>query len=458
MSAPAGRPDAVAASSRWRGELEALLHLATPIVLARLGIMVMGLTDAVVVGRFSARELGYHALGWVPTNIVLATGVGLLSGVQVMTARRMGEGRPERAPAVLRRGIVYALQLGALATLAIGLGAPPLLATLGLEADLAQGSGRAAQVFALSLTPYLLATALTYHLEALGRTAPGLIGMWAANVLNVGLNLLFVPGTFGLPAMGAVGAGWATLGARSALLAWLAVAVLRTPQTRPHHLLQPLPPEPGAAAEQRRIGYGAGASVFAEVAAFAGMNVIAAWISALAVAAWAVFLNISAVIFMIPLGLAGAAAVRVGRAYGAQDTAGVFRAAVTASGLAAAVAGVVALLTWPAAGLLAGAYATDPALRAASAAALALGAVFFIPDALQVVLANVQRARGDVALPTLIHVSGYVGVMLPLGWWLAHRAGLGLLGCVWAVIVTSVLVAGLLILRLLQTSARDRTA
>ena len=448
--------DAVPASASWRGELNQLIRLATPIVLARLGIQVMGLTDAVVVGRYSARELGYHALGWAPTIIVLASAVGLLSGIQVMTARRLGAGRPELAGVVLRRGVVYALQLGIGSTLVIALGAPPLLMALGMEPDLANGAGRAARVFSLSLTPYLLAVALSYHLEALGRTLPGLVAMWAANLVNLGLNLLLVPGIWGIPAMGAVGAGWATFGARSFLLAWLVIAVLMHPTTRAYRLFERPVREPESEAEQRRIGYGAGASVFAEVTAFAGMNVIAAWLSATAVAAWAVFLNTSAIIFMIPLGLAGAAAVRVGRAYGARDAPGVFRAAIVATGVAIALASAIALITWPGAGLFASAYATEPGLRAAAAGALALGAVFFVPDAMQAVLANVQRARGDVILPTVIHVGGYVFVMLPLGWWLAHRAHMGLAGCVWAVIVTSFLVAALLCVRLATTTRRDR--
>lgn len=457
MHTPAALEDAVPASSTWRGELSALVRLATPIVLARLGIMVMGLTDAIVVGRFSAKELGYQALGWAPTNIILASAVGLLSGIQVITARRVGEGRPELAGVVLRRGLVYALQLGVGSTLIIGLGAPPFLQALGMDPDLAAGSGRAARIFSLSLTPYLLAVALTYHLEALGRTQPGLWAMWAANVANLGFNLLLAPGSFGLPAMGAIGAAFATLGARSLLLAWLVVAVARAPATKRYRLFERPVREPREEAEQRQVGYGAGASVFAEVAAFTGMNVVAAWLSPLAVAAWAVLLNISAVIFMVPLGLAGAAAVRVGRAYGARDSRGVFRAGVTAIGVAAGVAALIALAIAPNGALAASAYATDPALKAAAGGALALATIFFIPDAVQAVVANVQRARADVLVPTVIHIGSYVGVMLPLGWWLAHPARLGLAGIVWAVIVASFLVASLLLTRFAMTATRDRT-
>src|SRR5882724_3535613 len=75
-----------------RVDLDDLMTLAWPVVLARLGIMAMGLCDALVVGRYSAVQLGYHALAWAPTSVVVTMAVGLLSGVQVMTARAIGRG------------------------------------------------------------------------------------------------------------------------------------------------------------------------------------------------------------------------------------------------------------------------------------------------------------------------------------------------------------------------------
>lgn len=71
-------------------DLIELLRLAGPVVLSRLGIMVMGLTDAIVVGHFSARQLGFHAMAWAPTSVFVTATVGLLVGVQVMTLAPSG--------------------------------------------------------------------------------------------------------------------------------------------------------------------------------------------------------------------------------------------------------------------------------------------------------------------------------------------------------------------------------
>lgn len=433
-------------------DLRELLHLAGPVIAARLGIMVMGLTDAVVVGRHSATELGYHALGWAPTSILLTTGVGLLLGVQVLTAQAIGEGRAEHAGAILRRGIAYALQIGVGSAVLLFVLGPGLLGALRLEPDLARGASRALQVFALSLPPYLVAVACSFFLEATRRAAPAMIIMWAANGLNLALNLLLVPGALGFPALGAVGSAWATFGARTALMVFSLAYIARLPEART--LLARTPRDRAAETAQRRIGYAAGASYAIEVGAFAGMNFVAAWVSPLAVAAYAVVLNVTAVIFMAPLGLASATAVLVGRAYGARDRRGVFRAGLTGLAVCAVLAAAIALIVWPLARPITAAYATDPALLSLAAGALALCTLFFVVDALQVVAAQALRARGDVWPPTVLHLISYGLIMAPLGWALALPMGLGLNGIVWGIIIASFVSAALLLGRWAQLSRR----
>ena len=69
-----------------------LLRLAWPVALARLGIMGMGAVDVMVVGQFRPAELPYQALAWAPTGVFMVTGIGLLTGVQVLASRAIGAG------------------------------------------------------------------------------------------------------------------------------------------------------------------------------------------------------------------------------------------------------------------------------------------------------------------------------------------------------------------------------
>jgi MATE family multidrug resistance protein len=387
--------------------------------------------------------------------IVMTTAVGLLMGVQVMTARRIGEGRRDATGGVFRRGLVYAIWIGIASTAVLALGGPPVLHAIGMETHLADGASRALMVFSLSLIPYLIACVGQFYLEALGMPKPAMVAMWAANGVNLAANLWLVPGHSGLPVDGAVASAWATFLARIALALWLMVYIARLPEARALGVFAKPVDGREAAAEQRRIGYGTGASYFIEVSAFSGMTIVAGWLGALQVAAWSVVLNVAAIVFMIPLGLGAATAVLVGRAYGARNRHGMVLAAPTSFLVTASILLVVCVVVFFGAGTIASAYAKDPGLIAIAAPALVLSCLFFVADGLQVVGAQALRARGDIWLPTSIHLTAYAVVMAPLGWFLAHPAGLGVNGIVWSVVVASLISSTLFIARFLLLARRD---
>jgi MATE family multidrug resistance protein len=440
--------------ARLRRDLTALLKLAAPVAGARLGIMTMGLIDVIVVGRYSAIALGFMALAWGLTSVLLMAGVGVLAGTPVLTARYIGQGRPELTGGVLRRGVVYGAWLGgACAALLIVLG-PGLLATFHMVPGLSEGAGPSLRIFALSLPVYLVATAAILWLEALGKAGPGLAAMWIANAVNLALDLWLVPGAIGMTPLGAVGAAWGTLGARTVLMVLLLAYVARLPNARALGLYER--PRDGRAAgrEQRRIGYGAGASQLVEAAAFSGMNVVAGWIGALTVAAWAVVLNVAAIVFMVSMGLSTAAGVLVGRAYGARDRAALRRGGQVGLAVAGVYGLIAAVTVYAGAPLIAEGYATDPGLVRLVTGGLVLSGLFFASDALQVVASQLLRACGDVVAPTLTHVFSYALVMLPLGWFFAIPLRGGLEGILWAVIVASLISAGLLTARFWMIARR----
>lgn len=441
-----------ALSLQTRAALKDLLHLAWPVVLARIGIMTMGLTDAIVVGNYASRELAFHSLAWAPHSIIVVTAVGLLFGVQVMTARRLGEGRREEVGAVLRRGVAYALQLGVAACIALIFVGPWALRQINLEAGLAEGAGPALVVLALSMPAYLVSVAAQFFLEALGRPKPGMVAMWVANGVNLALNLLLVPDLLGLGVEGATASCWATFWARAALAVFLVIYIVRLPEARALGVFNRPRRDPVAAREQRKIGYGGGSSYFIEVAAFAAMTFFAGQLGANETAAWAIVLNVSAIVFMAPMGLSSATAVLVGRAHGAGDGRGVLRAGLVGVGVVAALTLTVALIVWPTAHWMASAYSRDPALLAIAAPALVLATLFFVADGIQVVAAQANRAAGDVWWPTIMHFVAYSLIMMPLGWWWAH--GIGVNGLVWAVIVASLVSSVLLTGRFVRVARR----
>lgn len=437
-----------------RRDLAQLLKLSGPVVLARLGIMTMGLSDAVVVGRFSATQLGYHALAWAPTAVVVTMAIGLLTGVQVMTARAIGEGRRELTGAVLRRGIVYSLWIGVISSIVLVIGGPPFLHVIGLSKDLADGASPVLVIFCLSLPGYVVSTAAAFWLEGLAKPGPAAWAMWIANAVNLAVDLILVPGHLGFPAMGAMGGAWATTVARTFLAFATLGYIALMPEARALGVFRKPERDRPAEAEQRRIGFGAGASNFFEVASFSSLNVIAGWMGGLAVAGWTIVLNVAAIIFMAPLGLATGAAVLVGRAYGARDADGVTRAAVVAFGVTAVFGVLATVVVLAFAPLIATGYTANPETLAMAVPAMLLASAMFIPDALQVVVAQSLRARGDVWLPTYTHLTSYILIMMPLAWFLAIPLKLHLMGISAAVVVASFVSGGLLLTRFWILSRR----
>ena len=419
--------------------LKRLLTLAVPVILARIGIMTMGLCDSIVVGRHSSTELAYLQLGLTPVSVVLVSLVGLLYGVQVMAARHVGEGKAARAGSVLRRGVAYAVVLGLVSAAALHWGAPWIMGVSRLTPDLAAGGARVAAVLALSMVPQAVGTACSFWLEGLARPIPGMVAMIVANLVNLAVNLWLVP------RFGAEGSAWATTLSRLVLTLLLIGYILLWREARANGVYAPEADGVEAARDQRRIGYGGGVSSFVEMCAFAAMTLYAGWLGDLGVATWGIVLNVSAMIFMVPLGLAAATGVLVGQAFGARDRPAMVRAGRLGFTVCAVVTLLLSVSVAVVAPDIAAAYTRDPALAAAVVPALALATLFFVADGLQVVGAQALRARGDVVVPTATHIISYALFMLPLGYFLAFPLGLGMAGILWSVIAASLVAAGFLL-------------
>ena len=447
MLAPSPRSTAVS--------LRALLTLAAPVVLSRLGIMTMGLVDTVVVGRHSSTELGYLALAWAPTGIVLTAAIGMLQGIQVLTSQAIGAGRAGDTGAVLRRGLVYAFWVGCVAAAVLALGGGPVMQHIGLEATLGRGATPVLETLALSMLPIMLADAGIFWLEAHGRAVPGMVCMWAANVVNLGLNLWLVPGRSGFAVEGAVASAWSTGLSRTALLLFVAVAIIGWQQARGFGVFRRAPVDRDAWQRLRAVGYGAAASYAIEASAFAGMTVVAGWLGAAAVASWAIIINVMGVVFMASVGLATSTSVLVGQAYGARNPADMRRAGALGLGATTALMVIVSVAVSVGAPAIAAAYTHDLAVQRITVDALLLAAwLFFIADGLQVVAAQSLRARGDIWLPAATHFFSYIAVLLPAGYVAAMTMRLGVDGIIWGITAASVIAATLLLGRFAWLSRR----
>ncbi len=423
-----------------RSYVGALLRLAGPVALARLGIIGMAISDVVVVGQLAPRELPHQALGWAPTAVFLVAAIGLLQGVQVLAARSLGEGNPQGAGVVLRRGLVLALVAGAASVGLMWWGGERLFSTFGVEADLVPLSARVMNVLALSIPLHLLYIAGTYFCEAIKKPAISTIIMWLANAMNLGLNLLWVP------EHGAVGSAWATVGARvflsAGLLLW--IFFLRDGAT---YGVRKLGAKGHGYGALLAVGVASAVSQAVEAGAFSGMTVIAGRLGANVVAGYQILLNLLAFVFMIALGMAAASAVLVSEAIGRKAPHDAARAGWTGIALneVSMIAAAVAIFVF--AVPIGHAYTADTELAALISSLIWIGALILHPDGAQVVTASALRARGDNWFPTFSHILAYAVVMPVLGYWLAEHLHMGVAGLLFAILAASLLSAGVLLLR-----------
>ena len=415
-----------------------LTRLAVPVAISRASFMLMSLTDAVLLGRYAPGELPYVLNGWLPIGVLFGFGMGLMIGVQVLTAELNGAGKGDETGRIFRRGMVVALVYGMFATVACIVIARPLLDLIGFDPALAAATTDCTHILAYGAIAHMGGLACQSYLEALRK--PNIAT--AINMAAVGVNLVF--GLILVPEHGAIGVVWATTGSRWFLLVCFLVAVVfLTPA------LKKSPKAPaGEFKRQNMVGIGTGVANVAEWGSFNLTFAIATLVSLDSGTVYGLTVQMMGVAFMIYVGMGTATSVRVAERFGRGDAVGVREAsrlgveASTLMGLILATALILLrdpiAVTW-----LNGSEVASEGAHLVPQLSLMLAAVAFVTlfDGLQAVGSMALRAQGVVWIPTVIHVGSYVFVMLPLCWWLALHTSYGVWGVIIGISIASI-VAG----------------
>ncbi|RKZ11708.1 MATE family efflux transporter [bacterium] len=414
-----------------RPELRRLLELAAPLVVTQLASMMLGVVDTMMVGRVSVQVLGAAALGHVWTFGTLVFAMGVILGMDPLVTQAHGSGDALRQGRALQRGVVLALILSIpVGALWMFTGRAMLL--LGQEPELAQLAQSYARVQLPGLPFFLVYTALRQYLAGRGIIRPAMVVAIVANLINVAGNWGLIFGHLGLPALGIVGAGWATTCTRIfmalVLIAWtLRKGLARggwVPWSRQSF-------SPRGLGEIATHGWPVALQFGLEVWAFQTASLVAGRIGQAELAAHTVVLNVASVSFMIPMGISMAAVTRVGNLIGAGQPHRAQRASWVAMATGASVMAVFALVfvlfRWQIPLL----YNPDRTVQALAASVFPIAAAFQLFDGTQVVGSGVLRGMGRTRPAALFNLIGYYFFALPLGWYMTFNMGLGLRG-LWA--------------------------
>ena len=459
----------VAATPRGRLAVEFAdtLKLAAPMALTQLGQIVMMTTDLALIGRLGEEAIAAAALANTVYFVSFTVGMGVVSAVAPLAAQAFGARNPHRVRRALRAGFWAALLIS-LPMMIFPLYGERILLMLGQ----AQVPAKLAQTYLLGLvwgaTPALCLMAIRGFMGALHRPEPVLWITLAAIPANALLVYLLIHGawidsTWALPPLGLFGAGIATTIVNFVMfLAGLWFATARRPFSKYHVLGHVWRIDWAMMRQLIAIGAPISIAFLMEYGLFSAAALLTGLIGTTALAAHQIALQVTAVLFMVPLGIGMAATVRVGHAVGRNDAAGVKRAGLVAVSLGIMLGAGLTLMVivgrFAIARLFLGKTASADATIELAATLLLVGATLFITDGLQTIMAGSLRGMKDTRIPLLFAAIGYWLIGFPVAWGLAFQAHLGAVG-VWIGLSLGTLVyALLLILRFRRLANRFASA
>ncbi len=397
-----------------RRELSHLWRLALPMMLAQVSQMGMGVMDTIMAGRVGAVDLAGVALGgnlfW-PMALLLA---GVVMSLTPSVSQLQGAGREREAGELVRQAGWIILVGGGMALLLLR-NAEPLYRLVGVDPLAIPVAVAYLQAMSWAVVPMLGYAALRFLCDGNSWTVPAMVVAISGLVLKLPLNLLFIHGGWGVPALGGVGCGYASVLVLSCqFLAMAAVAAFS--RIRVCGVFARFSaPDLAVIGRLVKLGLPIGASIFIETAMFASLSLMIGRLGAAAVAAHQIAANVAGVTFMIALALGAAASVRVGYNVGAEHL-----PAARRSGLVAIIVSVLIGVSVASAILLArhwlsGLYSTDTAVVALAANLLLFVVLFQVFDNGQGTCAGALRGYKDTRTPMWIGAVAYWLVGMPLG-------------------------------------------
>lgn len=404
------------------------LRLALPVMLGQLGHITAGVADSVMVGQLGTHPLAAVALANSIVTVFMLFGIGAAFGLTPLVANADGKGRRLLQGSLFFHGFYTHLALG-VGLFGLSAGMVPLLQFLGQDPRVTDITGPYMLLIALSVVPFMAFLSLKQFAEGLSQTKVAMAVSIICNLINVGLNYIFIFGKLGVQPMGLVGAGYATLISRTLMALGMGWYVFRHKRFKPYGLrLFGNRFRRKVARRILQVGLPTGLQLIFEVSAFSLAAVFAGMIGAEALAAHQIAINIASVSYMAVTGLGAAATVRIGNRIGKRDPENLRLAGLTIFRMAVVWMAFTGLIIFLFRHALAGFYTDEPVVSALAAKMLLIAVVFQLSDGIQAVALGALRGFTDVRIPTAITFTAYWLLTLPAAYMLSLHSPLGAIG------------------------------
>ena len=405
------------------------LRLAFPVMLTQLGAALVGLFDSIMVGHYGTTDLAAVSFSNALFFTVMVFAMGALMGITPIVGYAVGanEGN-ERIASLLANALIYMLIVSVFAC-ALLMPCIPMLHLFGQDPQVVHCARPYYTLIVLSIMPFLFFCLCKQFLEGLGNTTVAMVITIACNLLNILLNWVLIFGHWGMPAMGAAGAGWATLISRLlTALCFLIVMLVRRDWRQYITLISRRMLCRSEVKRYIQIGTPIGLQSFVEAFLFTASFVIIGWISKEALAAHQIANQMADLTFMLALGIGSATTIRVSHQLGRGDLHAVQMASRASVHLCLLMNTIGAGLMISLRHYLPYIFTDDAEVIDIAGTLILIAGLFQYADGLQCIGAAMLRGIRDVRVPMRIALIAYIGVALPLGLVLTFPLGLGAKG------------------------------
>ncbi len=421
------------------------LQLALPVMIGQLGHIMVGVADSIMVGQLGTVPLAAVALGNSVFAIFLVFGIGLTFGLTPLVAQADGK-KSLHVPGVLLRHSFWLNILVGIVLFALLIGGSNILEFMGQDPSVLHLAKPYLFIISSSLVPLMIFMTFKQFAEGLSDTKTAMTITVIINIVNVILNYSLIYGKFGFPALGIEGAGWATLISRIFMMVTMWLYVLKDKRFAKYHLkMRIVHFREKIMRRLLQVGVPTGLQYIFEISAFSLAAIFAGMISATALAAHQIAINLASVSYMAVTGLGAAATVRVANQAGRKDLKTLKMAASTIFNLSIILMGLAGILIFFFRDQLAHFYTDDPVVLALASQMLIVVVLFQLSDGLQAVALGALRGLTDVKMPAYITFAAYWIFTLPLAYYLSQHTEYGAMG-IWYALALGLTVSAVLLI------------
>lgn len=437
--------------------IRSLLILALPLIGSHVAQMILHVTNTVMLGWYGVEELAAGVLGASTFFILFLLGAGFAHAVMPLAAEALGRSDDIQVRRATRMGMWLSIGFGVL-IYPIFWFANDILLALGQQPEVASLAQDLMRITGLGLIPALLVMVLKSFLAAQGRAQIVLAATVVAAFLNAGINWLLIFGNWGFPELGIRGAAISAVTVQVFSLVVIGLWVAFRREQRRFRLFQRFwRPDPLMLKQVFSLGWPIGLTSLMEGGLFNAAALMMGWVGTVELAAHGIALEITSLTFMVHVGLANAATVRVGLAQGAGDPASLRHGAWTALGVSQAIGlfVIAAFVIFPE-DLIRLFLSADnpraPQIIAYGGALLLMAALFQVADAAQAVALGLLRGLQDTRVPMLIAAVTYWGIGIPCSYLLAFKFNMGGVG-IWSGMVIGISLTAICLIVRFRASA-----